>query len=159
MGGGATRGERLVTTEAQTAPLNIWLSGDKKKKKKHFELHLGHSHKIKQRAWESLTQGWVVDRERGEQSEVKDREESWKKGRSPVTSREHDKKKEKKEWRAVCELTDTAMGNQWQPLNESAAADELSHSGRYLLNCCSATFYSDTWITAATDISSFNSSL
>lgn len=36
--------------------------------------------------------------------------------------------------RGVCAPTDTAMGNQCQSLNESAAVDELSHSGRYFIH-------------------------
>lgn len=50
-----------------------------------------------------------------------------------------DGREDKKKWRAACALTDTAIGNQCQPLNESAVVDELSHSGRYLLDCCSDT--------------------
>lgn len=35
----------------------------------------------------------------------------------------------------VYALTDTAIGNQYQTLHESAALDELTRSRRYLLDC------------------------
>lgn len=43
-------------------------------------------------------------------------------------------------WRVMCACSDISIGNQCPPLNESAVVDGLSHSGRYLLDCCS-----DAW--------------
>lgn len=51
---------------------------------------------------------------------------------------------QKAEGRAVSALSDAAIGNQYQTLHESAAVDELTHSGRYLLDRRSDTSAADT---------------